>query len=439
VRSTSPSFAAAAANAYARAYIQVSTKEFISAQLATESQIQGQITNVQSQITTVTNELNATSTTNGASTSPTVQTQPSSSVAATRLNAQLTGLYSQLSSLQTQLNQVQLVTAQGSSAGQLVTPAVTDNVPVSPKRVEDAMIAAALGLLLGLGFALLRDHVDDRIRGVADLEIAGTGLPALGLVPVVTDWRNRKAAFLVTAERPRSPAAEAYRALRTSVQFMAVDRPVKILQLTSPGAVEGKTTTSVNLAYAMGEAGQRVVLVDCDLRRPRVHEFFNLSNEVGLTSILLGRTPLEKALMGIRGNAGLKVVTAGPVPPNPSELLSGGSIARLFRSLAEVADLIILDSAPVLPVSDALALAARADAVLVVASAGVSTSRGLARTLELLSRVDARIVGTVLNRAPEIGSYAPYAYSRYGYGYEPRNTNGAVNEIEPVHLRRDSD
>ncbi len=404
VRSSSPAFAAAAANAYARAYIHVTTADYINAQLATESQIQGQITSVQAHITTIT-------LTPGSATSPQDQ-------------AQLTGLYAQLSTLQQQLSQAQLATAQGASAGQLVVPAVPNPVPVSPKRTEDAVIAIGVGLLLGIGFALLRDHLDDRIRDVDDLEQAAGGLPTIGLIPSLPDWRDRKAPYLVTAERPRSPAAEAYRSLRTSIKFMAAERPVKILQITSPGANEGKTTTSANLAYAMAESGQRVVLVDCDLRRPRVHEFFGLTNEVGLTSVLLGETPVEDALVAVPGATCLSVLPSGPIPPNPSELLSGERTAALLGKLADSADVVVLDSSPVLPVTDAVVLAARADGVLLVAAAGISTAQSLTRSLELLDRVDARLIGTVFNRAPETAAYR-YGYS---YGYGQTNANGNTKE-----------
>ena len=172
VRSTSPDFAAAAANAYARAYIQVTTQDFVTSQLATERQIQTQMTAVQDHINTI-------NTTPGSATSAQDQ-------------AQLSGLYAELSSLQQQLSQIQVTTAQGASAGQLVSPAVPNAVPVSPKRVQDVVIAAGVGLLLGIGLALLRDYVDDRIRDADDLEEAAAGLPTIGLIPALSDWREQE-------------------------------------------------------------------------------------------------------------------------------------------------------------------------------------------------------------------------------------------------------
>ena len=417
VQSNSPSFAALAANAYVNAYIQVTTQDYINSQLASEKPIEAQITAVQNHITTI--------------------TKTAGSATSSQAQAQLSGLYTELSSLQQQLSTVQLTTAQGASAGQLIVPAVPETVPVSPKRTQDAVIAAGVGVLLGIGFALLRDYVDDRIRDANDLEEAAGGLPTIGLIPALSEWRDRKAPFLVTSERPRSPAAEAYRALRTSIKFMALERPVKILQVTSPGASEGKTTTSANIACAIAESGQRVVLVDCDLRRPRVDEFFHLPNEVGLTSFLLGETSFEKALLSVPNNQGLLVLPSGPIPPNPSELLSGERASWLFQRLAESYDMVILDSSPVLPVTDAVVLAAKVDGVLLVASAGISTARGVTRSLELLSRVDARFVGTVLNRAPEATSYG-YQYG-YTYAYEPTesNGNGTIDgETRPAGARR---
>lgn len=442
VRSPNASFATKAANDFANAYIHVQTTQFVSSQLQTEKQIQGRISALQAQITNVTDQLSATS-------------ASSSSSSPTQLQAQLTNLYSQQTYLQQQLGQVQLATAQDSSAGQLVTPAVVNHSPVSPKKVEDLLLAVLVGLLLGIGLALLRDHFDDRIRGAEDLEEATSGLPTIGLVPAVRDWRERAAPFLVSSRRPRSPAAEAYRTLRTSVQFMALERPVKLLQVTSPAASEGKTTTSANLAYTMAEAGQHVVLIDCDLRRPRVHEFFGLSNDNGLTSVLTGHATFDEALHKAPGMPNLLIFSSGPIPPNPAEILAGERAAKLFRTLSETVDVVILDSSPVLPVTDAIALAARVDGVLLVATAGVSTERGVSRTLELLGRVDARVVGTVLNRAPEGGGYSYYRYrygSAYGYGEtapkngngngtsrNSTNGNGYLPKPIPAHTRREND
>lgn len=398
VNASSPTFAAAAANAYARAYLRHETTSYLSSQLATQHQLQSQIVKVQAKIGTVsTRGSSATS-----STSTALQNQ-----------TRLSNLESELSSLQLQLSQLQVATAQ-SSAGQLVTPAVADDIPISPKRTRDAGIAAAVGLLIGIAFALLRDFADDRIRSTEDLEVATDGAPAIGMVPEVKGWRDARSAVLISASEPRSPAAEAYRGLRTSVQFMALDDPVKTLLVTSPRAAEGKTTTAANLALAMADAGKRVILVDCDLRRPRIHAFFDVPNDTGLTSVLLDEIALDDAIVAVPDHGQLGVLPSGRIPPNPADLLSGPAVAKVLDALGQVAEVIILDSSPVLTVTDAAALAARADGVLLVAMAGVSTKKDLARCVESFRRVGARILGTALNRAPQSG---PFAYSRYGYQY----------------------
>ena len=392
VRSTSPDFAAAAANAYANAYILVSTQDYIKSQLAAEQQVYSQIIDLQGRINTILN------TPGSATSSP--------------LQVQLSGLYTELSSFQQQLSQLQVTTAQGASPGQLVVPAVPNRVPVSPKRVQDAVIAAGVGLLLGIGFALLRENLDDRVRGKGQLEELTPGIPVLGLIPVIDGWRDRKKPYLVAQIQPRSEPSEAYRGLRTSVQFMALENPTKVLQITSPSAGDGKTTTSANLAWIMADAGQRVVLIGCDLRHPRIHEFFGLPNDVGLTSVLLGEAELEDALLWAPNQPGIQMLPTGPVPPNPSELLSSARTRQVFKSLSDYADMVIVDSAPVLPVTDAAVLSTHADAILLVVSDGIDKRRDVVRSVEMLNQINAPIAGTVLNRAPETDAHA---YSHYGY------------------------
>jgi capsular exopolysaccharide synthesis family protein len=276
-----------------------------------------------------------------------------------------------------------------------------------------------LGLFLGIGLAMIRDRTDNRLRTKNDIEEASGGLPTIGLIPAVSNWRNTKSPFLVAARQPSSPAAEAYRGLRTSLQFMGLERPIKLLQLTSPASFDGKTTTSSNLAWMIAEGGQRVILVDCDLRRPRIHQFFGTTASQGLTSLLLGQADPEDLLIPAAGQPSLRILPSGPTPPNPSELLSGTRIGETLNRLSSMADLIILDSPPVLAVSDAVALAGRVDGVLLVASAGKTTRREVTRSVEILNRVEAPLIGTVLNGASESETFA---YYQYGYG---ATTNGA--------------
>ncbi len=171
----------------------------------------------------------------------------------------------------------------------------------------------------------------------------------------------------------------------------------------------------------MAESGQNVVLVSCDLRRPRIHEFFGLANNFGFTSVLVGDTTLEDALISVPKFGNLTVLPSGPVPPNPSELLGSTKASEVFARLAQAADVVIIDSPPVLPVTDAAVLAGHVDAVVLVAAAQTTTRRDITRSIEVLNRVDAPIVGVVLNGASEADCYVYYRYGdQYGYGYATR-------------------
>ncbi len=340
------------------------------------------------------------------------------SSAASTITGQLTGLYSQQAALQQQLNAMQAATSQNSASGQIVQPATVSEKPSSPKKTTDILIGAVAGLLLGLGLALLRDNVDDRVRGKDQLEQLVPGIPVLGLIPVIDEWRDPRRPYLVCQTHTKSPPTEAYRGLRTSIQFMSLENPIKVLQITSPSAGDGKTTTSANLAWIMADAGQRVVLVGCDLRRPRIHEFFGLPNDIGFTSVLLGEAELEDALLRVPNQPRLQMLPTGPVPPNPSELLSRSRTAEVFKSLTAYADIVVVDSAPVLPVTDAAVLSRHSSAILLVVSAGLVKRRDVSRSVAMLKQINAPIVGTVLNRAPETDSYA-----YYHYGYEQRSSD----------------
>jgi capsular exopolysaccharide synthesis family protein len=262
---------------------------------------------------------------------------------------------------------------------------------------------------VGVALAFLRDHLDDRIKSKEDLERSGATVPVLGLIPRVSGWRDPTEAEIVSLMHPNSGESEAYRTLRNSIQFHRLEHDLQTLQVTSPSTAEGKSTTVANLGVSLARAGQRVVIVDCDLRRPRIHEFFGMSNETGFTSVLLGDIGLTEALVGIPHLGSLAVLQSGAVPPDPSELLVSQRAADIFRALKEQADVMLVDSPPVLPVSDATALSARMDALLMVVTPGKTTRKQVARSVELLDQVKAPLFGTVLNGVS--------AQGRYGYGY----------------------
>ncbi|MCD6290708.1 MAG: CpsD/CapB family tyrosine-protein kinase [Anaerolineae bacterium] len=202
---------------------------------------------------------------------------------------------------------------------------------------------------------------------------------------------------LITITEPRSPAAEAYRSLRTNLEFSSLDHPLRTLLVTSPGPDEGKSTTLANLAVTTAQTGRRVIVVDCDLRRPHQHEIFGVTNGEGVTTMVrdegaLARPPLQETEV-----QGLWVLPSGPTPPNPAELLASQRMTQVIERLAEQADLVLFDAPPVVAVTDAAVLASKLDGVLLVINAG-STKRELAqRAKEILDRVNARLIGAVLN------------------------------------------
>jgi capsular exopolysaccharide synthesis family protein len=283
--------------------------------------------------------------------------------------------------------------------------------PADPKKVFNVILAVIVGLGVGIAVAFLLEYYDESIRTKEDLERETMGLPTLGLIPVVPDWRKSSEAYLVSRRSPTSPAAESYRSLRTSIQFLGLDRSVRTLQFTSPNAADGKSTTLANIAVIMAQADQKVVAVCCDLRRPRLNEFFGLSNSVGFTSVLLGAATLEEALQPVPDIPGLYVLASGPVPPNPSELLSDRRTQSIFEELADLADIVLVDSPPVLAVTDAAVIASKVDGVLLVSSVGMASRRNVSRSLEVLSRVQAPVIGTVLNRFSDTDQYPYYRYS----------------------------
>ena len=339
-------------------------------------------------------------------------------------NPNTAALQSEVTLLQQELNTLQTQASVGASGVQVIQPATPPTAPTSPKTARNAVIALGGGLVLGIALAFLRESLDDTIVSREDLDRTQPGLPVLGVLPAVSG-RNRD---LVATTRPHSDAAEAYRSLRTSVQFLGLDQPVKRLQITSPRTAEGKTTVVANLAVTLAAAGNRVIAVDCDLRRSRLHRVFDLSNEEGFTSVLVGQTPLSAALQQVESQDNLSVLTSGERPPNPAELLSGVRAGEVFSALGQLADIVIVDGPPVLPVTDAVLTATSMDATLMVVSSGTTTGKDLSRALEVLAQVDAPVVGVVLN-ALETNTGYRYRYRyRYRYSYEPRDAVTADRE-----------
>jgi polysaccharide biosynthesis transport protein len=291
--------------------------------------------------------------------------------------------------------------------------ATPPRTPVSPNIPKNLAIGMVFGLFLGTAIAFIRDYFDDSVKSKEIVEQV-TGVPALGLIPKFSTSDSE----LVAAAAPSSPAAEAFRSLRTSVKFLSVDRDIRVVQVTSPSPGEGKTVTAINLATVFAQAGDRVVLVGADMRRPRAEDVLGVPLTPGLTGVLIGEVALPQAIRAVDGLPNLSVLPAGYPPPNPSELLSGERARRLVDVLAQTYDLVVLDCPPVLPVSDALVLAGMADATLLVTSANRTSRRALDRCVEVLQQVSAPLVGTVMTALSpgETFGGGPYSYDSASTG-----------------------
>ncbi len=396
-----PSLAARAANAWADGYNQVMRSQSVWNALSAAQYIRGLLDAQNATVSSLTSA---------------AASVEKNSVLGRLYSKQLSEAYATLEGLRSQLSSVELASINPRNAISILQLAAPNRQPLSPKPTSDAILAFIAGLALGVGIAVVRETMDDKLRTRTELEALSHGRPAIGLIPSIREWEDRKTPLLISAEQPKSPPAEAFRSLRTSLQFMSLDDPIKTLLITSPAAADGKTTVTSNLAYTIASAGQEVIIVGCDLRKPRIHEFFGVSNDVGFTSVMLGEVDLDDAIIEVPGSAYLKILPAGPIPPNPAELLSGRRAQLIMEQIKERCDIVIIDSPPMLPVSDAQVLAAKADAVILVAAAGISTKRDVARSMELMMQVDAALIGVVLNRAPSSDGYSYYRYG-YGYGY----------------------
>ncbi|MBG6237269.1 capsular exopolysaccharide synthesis family protein [Mycetocola sp. CAN_C7] len=290
-------------------------------------------------------------------------------------------------------------------------------LPASPRIPLNLALGAAAGLILGLATAVLRETLETRIRNESDLKQV-TDVAVLGGIGFDP---NAKESPLTVHADPRSRRAESFRTLRTNLSFLEVARSDRSFVITSSIQSEGKSTTSANLAIALADAGSRVLLVDADLRRPTVADYMGLEGVVGLTDVLIGRAELSD-VMQPWGMAGLYVLPAGHVPPNPSELLGSARMSQLITELNGIFDVVIFDSPPLLPVTDAAILAKKVGGTIMVVAAGRTHKNQLRGALAALANVGAPVSGVVLTMLPTKGSSAvSYGYELgYGtYGYEP--------------------
>lgn len=326
-----------------------------------------------------------------------------------------------------------LETRDGQQASPLKLTRVRDAAaplsPVSPNVPLNLALGGLVGLALGIGFAVLRAVLDNRVRTSRDVEQL-TDRPIIGAIPFDPKAKERP---LILEADPHNPRSEAFRSLRTNLQFLEMQGGHTFV-ITSSVPSEGKSTTTINLAVALADAGKRVALLDCDLRKPKVAEYLGLEGGAGLTDVLIGRARVADVMLPW-GKRPLYVLPAGKVPPNPSELLGSKQMNQLLEALANEFDVVLCDAPPLLPVTDAAILSRSATGALVVVAAGRTTTHQLGGALDALDTVGAAIGGVVLTMVPTRGPDA-YGYG-YGYGYGTYGSPDPESSPAPRATRRE--
>lgn len=301
----------------------------------------------------------------------------------------------------------------------VIDPALLPVRAVSPNIFLNVVLAAFMGFSLALGAVIVLEYLDDTIKSSEDL-ITNAGITALGSV-VTIKGKGYKRKMMETLA-PFSPIGEAYRLIRTNIQFMAVDKPAQLIAVTSANPGEGKSTTIANLGAVMAQANLRTIIVDADLRQPTQHTIFRVPNMTGLTDLLLSpKVTIEDQLINT-GYDNLKLITSGALPPNSSELLNSQRMRALTELLRGYADVILFDTSPLLMVTDALVLSSHVDGTILVVKAGRTRRAALQETIDRLEKVNAHLLGGVMNQiSPSSESY--YYASHYSYGRTQKSTN----------------
>jgi succinoglycan biosynthesis transport protein ExoP len=334
-----------------------------------------------------------------------------------QFQAALNQLRQSRTTLLASLDNIKLAEAQSTNSVIVVETAIVPSSPIRPKRLQNTALAAVVGLMLAVGVAFLVEYLDDTIKTPAQVD-ALLGLPVVGVLARLP--QSELDAGPIAKTEPRSPTTEAFRGLRTNLQYSSVDKPLRRLLITSAGPGEGKSTVVANLAIVMAQAGLRVAVVDADLRRPGQHKLLGRPNKFGLSESLIQDTlQLNGALQPV-DIANLQLMTTGAVPPNPAELLGSKKMGSLIELVGEQVDRVIIDSPPISAVTDAVVLANQVDGVLLVVEAGKTRSGTVLQAKEQLERVGANLVGVVLNKVPigRDGYYYSYYYSYYNSYYE---------------------
>jgi len=327
--------------------------------------------------------------------------------------------------------QVRLAEAQSVSSIVQVEPATLNLIPVRPKVTQNTLLAAVAGFMLTAGIIAVREALDDTIKTPEEIS-RKFKLPVLGVI----NHHAHETKSPITLTDSCSPTAEAYRTLRTNVNYTSIDRPLHTLMVTSAEPGEGKTTTIANLGVVMAQNGKQVIIADCDLRHPRVHTYFGLANKLGMSTLF------AHAVMDLKGTRqptkveNLTVVTTGSLPPNPAELMGSQRMQAILTLMRQAADVVLIDTPPTLAVTDAAALAPSMDGVLMVVQPGKTRASALRQALEQLRQVNANVLGVVLNDVNIRGRAYGYHYKYYQNYSAYKNYHG-TKEISENRKKKD--
>ena len=426
VESTDPFMAANVANELVAVFTDEIRKLQESKYLASKENLQEQLTYLEKQIednsqaleTLIQNNINLLQ----AQPAPEILTEPTQTLEerARQLNqpeidqleTRLTQYRQIYASVLASFEQVRLAEAQTTTSFIQVEMAVPPTGAIRPQVLRNTLLAAIVGLMLAVGVIFAIEFLDDTIRDPETITSI-TGLPVLATISRHEQTNNEP----ITQSHPRSPVSEFFRSLRTNVKYASVDKPVRRLIITSPTPEDGKTTIATNLAIALAQGSSRVALIDADLRRPRVHKVFGLENKVGLSSLFVQPEIYLDGNFQSAKTENLQIMSSGGTPPNPSELLGSRKMGEILKQLEEKFDIILIDTPPVLTVTDAVALSSSVDGVMLVAKIGKTKQAALLQAIEQLRQVNANIVGIVINDVDTRSARYYYYYRNYYYDH----------------------
>ena len=398
--SDDPALSQRAANAFAQGYIANRRNQALANLRAASNDIQRNIDAVETQLADLEERIGDAESADDAG-------------ALTALGSQRTSLLTQLGVLELQRQELRPGDAVRSSGGQVLAPATLPASPSSPNLLRNALLAAFLGLALGVGLAFLRERLEDRFKGREDVERT-LASPVLATIPRFAGKRKDDASKLILRTDPQSLASEAYRSLRTNLEFIASTTGRNSFLVTSPSAGEGKSVTTANLALAFAQSGRRTIVISGDFRRPTIEKIFGVRPKDGLSRYLAGQTDQLEDIIINPGISNLRILPTGPLPPNPAELMTSPRTGQLIADLEANSDVLLIDSAPTLPVADATIMIAHVGGAILVVDADKTRRAAADHARSELVKVGGRLVGCVLNAYDPTTS--PYAYyETYNY------------------------